>query len=125
VILGLGVDVVDIARLERARAMHGRRLDQRIFTADELRECAARTDQTAALAARFAAKEACMKALGTGFARGISFRHVEVLRGEDGPRLRLSGGAADRAQVLGVRRMHVSLSHEPGLAVAVVVIEGA
>ena len=124
-ILGIGLDVVETARMERALAEQGRAFEQRVFTTEELRECAPRPDQAMALAGRFAAKEACVKALGTGFASGVTFQQVEILNGDGGgARISLSGKAAERAQVLGVRRVHVTLSHEPGIAAAVVILEG-
>ena len=124
-ILGIGLDVVETARLERALTLHGRRFEERVFTADELRDCGPRRDQAVVLAARFAAKEACMKALGTGWTQGISFQQIEVLDGTAGaPRLQLLGKAAERAREMGVRRVHVTLTHEPGIAAAVVILEG-
>src|SRR5205809_233108 len=78
-----------------------------------------------ALAARFAAKEACFKALGTGWSQGVSFLQVEVQRGDGGaPRLALSGQAAERARVRGVTHLHVSLTHSAGVAAAAVILEG-
>lgn len=124
-ILGIGLDVVETARIARALAQQQERFRERVFTAEELRECAQRTDESVALAARFAAKEACLKALGTGVAGGISFLQVQVLGGDGGrPRLELLGKAAELANDLGVRRLHVTLTHEPGIAAAVVILEG-
>jgi holo-[acyl-carrier protein] synthase len=124
-ILGVGLDVVETERIARALATHGRRFEERVYTAAELAECAARADRAQALAGRFAAKEALLKALGTGSARGISFRQVEVVRGNGGSAVvSLMGRAAVEAGRKGVRQIHVSLSHEPGLAAAVVILEG-
>jgi holo-[acyl-carrier protein] synthase len=124
-ILGIGVDIVEVGRMRRALKRHGQRLEQRVFTPAERSDCAGRADQDLALAARFAAKEACLKALGTGWAEGLSFRQVEVNRGRDGrPTLRLHGAAAALADRRGVTATHVSLSHQPSVAVAVVVLEG-
>ena len=121
---GLGIDLVELARFEAALARHGERLEARLFTAAELAECASRADRLQALAARFAAKEAALKALGTGWSGGIGFRHVEIERGSDGaPAIRLHGPAATRAASLGVRHAHVSLTHQPGMAAAVVVLD--
>lgn len=123
-ILGIGLDVVSIARISRSLSQGDERFEESVFTLAERAACARRADREHALAARFAAKEACLKALGTGFGEGFSFQQVEVL-GVDGgpPELRLSGAAADRAQALGVRKAHVSLSHERDVAAAVVVLE--
>lgn len=124
-ILGIGLDVVQTARIERALARHGSRFWGRVFTAAEQRECGEGPDSAMRLAARFAAKEACLKALGTGSTRGVSFLQVQVLaNGRGRPRLELLGKAAELANDLGVRRVHVTLTHEPGIAAAVVVLEG-
>lgn len=124
-ILGVGLDVVETQRIARALAAHGGRFEARVYTAAELADCAGRVDRAQALAGRFAAKEALLKALGTGSARGISFRQVEVVR-RDGAAaiLNLTGSAAAEARRKGVRHVHLSLSHQPGLAGAVVILEG-
>ena len=114
-IVGVGIDVVDIARfgesLERTPVMR-----ERLFTADE------RTLQLASLAARFAAKEALAKALGAP--AGLAWLDAEVIREPSGsPRFELRGTVLARANDLGVRHVHVSLSHDAGIASAVVVCE--
>ncbi|MGH7569665.1 MAG: holo-ACP synthase [Gemmatimonadales bacterium] len=124
-ILGLGLDVVETATIARLLAEQGERFEERVFTPGEREECRARADRAQALAARFAAKEACLKALGTGWREGIAFLQVEVVRTEGGgPSLRLTGGAADRARARGVKQVHVSLTHQPGVAAAAVILEG-
>jgi holo-[acyl-carrier protein] synthase len=124
VIVGLGIDLIEVARLEDALGRHGDRFVDRVFTGAERAACDHRADRVLALAARFAAKEACLKALGTGWAEGLGFRDVEVVRDGDGPpRIVLHGAAARRAEALGVLRSHVSLTHQPGIAAAVVVLE--
>jgi holo-[acyl-carrier protein] synthase len=124
VIVGLGIDVVEVARLASALNRHGDHFVDRVFTVAEQAACDARGDRVLALAARFAAKEACLKALGTGWAEGLGFRDVEVVReGNQPPRLVLHGAAALRAEALGVVRSHVSLTHQPGTAAAVVILE--
>jgi holo-[acyl-carrier protein] synthase len=123
-ILGVGLDVVETAQIERLLAGHGARFADRVFTEGERRACSGRVDAAQAFAARFAAKEACFKALGIGLGYGMSFLHVEVVRANGGqPELRLTGPAAGRAQERGVRRIHVSLSHQPGIAAATVILE--
>ena len=123
-IVGLGIDVVEVARLADALRRHGDRFVERVFTDRERAACDPRSDRVLALAARFAAKEACLKALGTGWAEGLGFRDVEVVReGNQPPRLVLHGEAVRRAEALGVIRTHVSLTHQPGLAAAVVILE--
>lgn len=122
-IVGLGMDLVATDRFERALSA-GDVLEERAFTSSEWSACAARADRAQALAARFAAKEACFKALGTGWGNGYALREVEVVSQDSGrPDLRLSGRAAERAAALGVRTIHVSLSHDGGAAAAVVVLE--
>jgi len=123
-ILGIGFDVVAIDRISRSLSAGNGEFERLVFTVAELEACAARADREQALAARFAAKEACFKALGTGWAKGVSFQQVAVAGLEGGrPELRLTGPAAARAQSLGVRAMHVSLSHDTAVAAAVVVLE--
>ena len=124
-IVGIGLDILETARLERALERSPGLLS-RVFTEQERHHCDGRADRVQALAARFAAKEACLKALGTGWARGLAFQQVEVVReaGEK-PQLVLHGRAADRARELAVTRLHVSLTHQPGLAAAVVVLESS
>ena len=123
-IVGVGIDVMEVERMAAALREHGGRLEERVFTPSEREACAARTDRVLALAARFAAKEAFMKAVGTGWSGGLGFRDVEVVReGHGPPRLVLTGEAARRAESLGVIRSHVSLTHQPGLAAAVVILE--
>ena len=123
-IVGVGIDLVNPERVGRALEEHGGRFEERVFTAGERADCNERADRVLAFAARFAAKEACLKALGTGWSEGLAFSEVEVVRDERGaPSLRLTGAAAARARELGVRETHVSLSHERSMAAAVVVLE--
>ena len=123
-IVGIGIDVVEVGRLADALGRHGDRFAERVFTEAERASCDSRADRVLALAARFAAKEACLKALGTGWAEGLGFRDVEIVReGNQPPQLVLHGAADARASALGVTRTHVSLTHQPGLAAAVVVLE--
>lgn len=124
-IVGLGIDLVETERVARLLARHGERFERRVFTEAELAECRRRADRAHSLAARFAAKEACLKALGTGWARGLGFTDVEVICTIGGaPTLHLGGRAAERARDLHVETLHVSLTHQPRTAAAVVVLEG-
>jgi holo-[acyl-carrier protein] synthase len=122
VILGLGIEVVDVRRFERALARHGERLSARLFTPGE-RQAVARSARPAqGLAARFAAKVAARRALGLA---AVRFLDVEVVRGPGGePSLQLSGAAGLRARELGVRGSSVSLSHERGACLGHVLLEG-
>ncbi len=124
-IVGVGLDVLETERMARALERHGERFEARVFTAAERSDCAERFDKVLAFAARFAAKEACLKALGIGWSAGNALSDVEVLRLESGaPQLKVHRNVAARAHELGVRKFHVSLTHQPGLAAAIVVLEG-
>lgn len=114
-IVGVGIDVVEVARLEKALARTPR-LAHRLFTDEE------RDRSTESLAARFAAKEALAKALGAP--GGLSWQHAGVVTDPEGrPAFELSGTVAARAAELGVERVHLSLSHDGGVAVAFVLLE--
>ncbi|MBI5441999.1 MAG: holo-ACP synthase [Deltaproteobacteria bacterium] len=123
-ILGLGLDLVEVARIRRLREARGERFLDRVYTPGEREACAGRREPDEGLAARFAAKEAAMKALGTGWTEGVAWRDFEVVSEGGPPRLQLSGVAARRAAELGVGRVHLTLSHDAGVAGAVVVFEG-
>lgn len=123
-IVGLGIDICAVGRIERLARRYDNRFLDRVFTAAEIRHCAGEGARSQRLAARFAAKEATMKALGTGWARGVRFVDIEVTHDAVGrPVVSLSGGAAEHARRLGVDAIHVSLSHEREQAVAIVVME--
>ena len=118
--LTTGVDIIEISRVGRVLADYGPRFLRRIYTAEEIDYCRGRSPN---LAARFAAKEATMKALGTGV-RGVGWRDIEVIRHESGaPSIRLHGRAKKRAQRLGVQEISLSMSHSRDYAVAFVVTQ--
>jgi holo-[acyl-carrier protein] synthase len=126
-VVGVGIDAVSIERMRRVAdsSERGLRFRARVFTEHERTTCEARRDPAECFAARFAAKEAVMKALG---AEGISFafRDIEVTRGESGaPSVVLHGRVAERAREVGAGRIHISLTHAEPLALASVVVEGA
>ncbi len=124
-ILGLGADLVAIARVEGLLARYGPRFLERVFTPAERADCLGRARPAIHLAARLAAKEAAMKALGTGWAGGVAWRDLRVESGDRrAPVLVLDGIARRRAQALGIRRTLVSLSHDGAYAFAVVMAEG-
>lgn len=121
-IVGIGLDVVELARIARMQVRFGQALARRILTAEELRLVPMRT--VPYLAARFAGKEAAVKALGTGFTKGIIFQHIEIITLDSGqPTLTLSGKAAEVATALGVSAMYISLTHGRDTAAAVVILE--
>jgi holo-[acyl-carrier protein] synthase len=124
VIAGVGIDLVDIARVQRLLDAKGERALRRLFTSDEVDYALTRAQPAQHLAARLAAKEAAFKALaGNVLARGIGWREIEVVRGDHGPTLSLHGRAAERAGQLGVTEIWVSLTHSETTAGAVVVLE--
>jgi|APGre2960657505_1045072.scaffolds.fasta_scaffold00173_16 holo-[acyl-carrier protein] synthase len=124
-IVGVGIDLVDIARVQRLIDGKGQRALDRLFTADEVAYASSRARPAMHLAARIAAKEAAFKALsGSDEARRIGWREVEVIAQSGGaPRLELHGRAQLRARELGVGRAHLSLSHTDTTAGAVVVLD--
>ncbi len=123
-IVGTGIDAVSIPRFRAFLDRRGERALRRLFTAQEVRYCLDRGDRIASLAARFAAKEAFFKAVGTGWSRGGAWSEVEVIRDAAGrPALRLHGRADRVAGGLGVTNAHVSLSHTADLALAHVLLE--
>ncbi len=126
-IVGIGVDIVDIRRIERTLARFGDRFVRRVFTEAERARAEARRRRAETYAKRFAAKEACAKALGTGFRRGVYFRDIEVVNLPSGkPVLRLHGGALRRLRALlpeGTRaQVELTLTDEYPLAQAMVLI---
>jgi len=124
VIVGIGVDIVDISRVRRALERQGERFIQRIYTEGEQDYCRIHRDPAPCFAARFAAKEALFKALRTGWTQGVTWLDVEVRRDERGaPSLILSGRAGDLSQELGIRVIHISLSHSDEAAIALVILE--
>ena len=128
-ILGLGSDLVDMRRIQKALERYGDHFSHRLFTAEERADAEASLDLAAAYAKRFAAKEAAAKALGVGIYRGIVWRDIAVAHNPSGmPLLRFSGGAEKRLRAMtpqGVTpRIAVSLSDEPPFAQAVVIISG-
>lgn len=124
-ILGSGVDLCEVPRMEAAVVRHGNRFLERIFTAREIAYADRKANRFERYAARFAAKEAGMKALGTGWHGGIAWRDFEVINLPSGrPTLEFHGRAAEVAAKLGVRHVALSLTHTKEQALAMVVLEG-
>jgi holo-[acyl-carrier protein] synthase len=126
-ILGLGSDLIDIRRIEQVIERFGDRFLDRIFTDAERRKCDRRANRAASYARRFAAKEACAKALGTGFRQGVFWRDLGVVNLPSGqPWMRLTGGALCRLREITpegmTARLDVTLTDEPPIAQAVVII---
>ncbi len=124
-IVGTGTDLTEIGRIQQAVNRYGDRFLQRVYTPAEVAYCRRKQRNAAeSLAARFAAKEAGAKALGTGIAKGVSWRELEVTHLPGGrPTLILHGRAAERAAAMGVSAIHLSLSHSRDMAIATVILE--
>jgi holo-[acyl-carrier protein] synthase len=123
-ILGLGFDATDIPRIGAAFERYGERFLHRVFTDGEIAYCTRRRNPVPHLAGRFAAKEAAMKALGTGHSRGVLWRDIEVFRVYGPPQLRLHGGAAAQAARMRVQSTLVTITHSDALAMAQVLLLG-
>jgi len=126
-IIGLGSDLIDIRRIERTLERFGERFIKRIYTEGERAKAERRATRVETYARRFAAKEACSKALGTGFRKGVFWRDMEVINLPSGkPTMRLTGGAAERLQSLTpsgmTTQIDISLTDEPPTAQAIVII---
>ncbi|MGH9562988.1 MAG: holo-ACP synthase [Terracidiphilus sp.] len=123
-IVGLGVDIAEVDRIEAAITRHGEAFIKRLYTPGEKEYCERFKNRYERYAARFAAKEAAMKALGTGWRHGIRWRDIEVTREPSGkPTLRLAGVAGEFATRLGVRHISLSITHSGNLALAQVIFE--
>jgi holo-[acyl-carrier protein] synthase len=123
-ILGIGVDIAETSRIERSLERHGERFTRRIFTSAEVVYCEKFKNRAERYAARFAAKEAAFKALGTGWRQGIRWLDVEVVHQASGkPELVLTGRAEEIARAMRVARMPVSISHSDRYVVALVIFE--
>lgn len=123
-IIGLGLDATDIGRIADTLERYGDRFRHRIFTDDEVAYCMRRRVPAIHFAGRFAAKEAAMKALGTGHSHGVLWRDVEVVRRGGPPQLRFHGGAARRFDAIGGRSSLLTITHSDALAMAQVLILG-
>jgi holo-[acyl-carrier protein] synthase len=124
-IVGLGIDATDIPRVRETYQRYGDRFLKRVFTDAEIAYCLKRRDPAPHLAGRFAAKEAGMKAIGTGHSLGVLWRDLEVVRGGGPPQLRFHGAAARHAEALGMRRALLTITHSETLALAQVLLLSA
>jgi holo-[acyl-carrier protein] synthase len=123
-IVGTGVDIIEVSRVAEAIERFGERFLTRIFTESEIRYCQPRRNNVERFAARFAAKEAAMKALGTGLRRGVSWQHFQVGHLPGGrPTISFSHAAAQIAAQLGVKHISLSMSHTAEHAIAQVILE--
>jgi len=123
-IVGTGIDITEVSRIEAAVARFGRRFLERVFTPEEIRYCESKANKAERYAGRFAAKEAAMKAIGTGWSRGVTWHDVEVRRAPGGrPTMTFHGKAAEFFGRLGAVRAHLSITHTGGQAMAQVILE--
>ena len=125
-ILGLGTDIAEVHRIQASLERYGQPFLNRIYTPGEIAYCQARKKTAAqSYAARFAAKEAAAKALGTGISRGVTWQELEVVRNRgEAPQIRLHGRAAEIAAARGITRLTLSLTHTTPIAMAVVIADG-
>ncbi|HTR37997.1 MAG TPA: holo-ACP synthase [Bryobacteraceae bacterium] len=123
-IVGIGLDLAEVGRIRAAAERHGRRFIERIYTPAEIAYAERKANRYERYAARFAAKEAGMKAIGTGWRRGVRWHDFEVLNLPSGrPTLRFHGVAAQVAEELGVRNTVLSLTHTADQGIAIVILE--
>src|SRR5690349_6874076 len=123
-IVAIGMDLAQIERFEKVHRRHGQRLLERLFTEGERAYCDRRATRMASYAGRFAVKEAVMKALGTGWSSGVTWRDIEVVRRSgSAPELLLHGATEKIAKRRGIARFHITITHDAGVAAAVAVAE--
>jgi holo-[acyl-carrier protein] synthase len=123
-IVGTGIDISEVPRIAESIERFGDRFLKRVFTEGEILYCQSKANRVERFAARFAAKEAAMKALGTGWSRGIRWRDIEVVRQPGGrPTIKFHGIAAELASKLNATNVALSLSHTPEQAIASVILE--
>lgn len=124
-ILGIGTDLTEVARIRQSIARYGDRFLNRLYTEGERAYSSSKANPAERYAARFAAKEAGMKAIGTGWRRGVTWQDFEVINERSGrPTLLVRGVAREIAADMGVERISISLTHTAELAFAIVVLEG-
>jgi holo-[acyl-carrier protein] synthase len=125
-IVGIGIDTVSISRLENLIQLRGEKFLRKVFSQNEIEEGMRREKNASFFAARFAAREAFVKALGTGFRRGVSIRDIEVKKADLGrPELSFTARVEDMLRANGIARCHLSITHDGDSAQAIVILEGA
>jgi len=123
-IVGTGIEIAEVPRIAESIQRFGDRFLRRVFTQGEINYCDSKANRVERYAARFAAKEAAMKALGTGWSRGVRWRDIEVVRQPGGrPTIEFHGKAAEFAGHMNARNVALSLSHTPEQAIASVILE--
>ncbi|MDB9762162.1 holo-ACP synthase [Alphaproteobacteria bacterium] len=126
-IIGIGQDICDVKRIESTIIKFGDRFKNRIYTIREIKKCESRLNSVDSYARRFAAKEACSKALGTGFRKGVFYKDIEVINLKSGkPTIELKGGALDQFRLITINNkdasIEISLTDDKKLALAIVII---
>lgn len=122
-IIGIGTDIIRVDRMQKSFE-HNPRFGEKLFTAEETRYCESKGARYLSYACRFAAKEAVMKALGTGWTERVHWLNIEIIRdGDDAPNVLLHNETKRFAEELGVKRIHLSMSHESEFATAFVILE--
>jgi holo-[acyl-carrier protein] synthase len=126
IVVGIGTDIVEVVRIGKMIERHGEIFLNRVYTDDEIRYCQRRKEYTQHYAGRWAAKEAVMKTLGTGFSRGVGWRDIEVCTNNSGrPSIALRGGAREIARQAGISEVLITISHCRAYATATAVAVGA
>lgn len=121
---GTGVDIIQISRIQKSLEKYAQRFEERVFTRREIDYCRSRPEPFKHFAARFAAKEAVLKSLGTGMAEGITWKDLEILTLESGqPTLNITGRCREICESLNLKGIHISMSHDNLYAVAQAVAE--
>ncbi|CCQ92004.1 Holo-(acyl-carrier-protein) synthase [Nitrospina gracilis 3/211] len=121
---GTGIDIIQISRIQKSLENHAERFEERVFTPREIEYCRSRPEPFKHYAARFAAKEAVLKSLGTGMAGGITWRDLEILNRESGqPALNITGKCLEICESLKLKDIHISMSHDNVYAIAQAVAE--
>lgn len=122
-IIGIGTDIISVSRISKAM-QNNERMAERLFTPSEIAYCEAKSSKWQSYAARFAAKEAVMKALGTGWDGEVNWKDIEIVNDANGnPDILLSGGAKKKADEMGLNHAHISLTHEKEYAIAFAILE--
>ena len=124
-IYGVGIDMVEVSRVKRSLLKYSERFEKKVFTFYEIDYCRKKADPDIHFAARFAVKEAALKSLGTGISGGIGWKDIEVVNDPDSgkPSLNISGRAKEVCDSLGLKTIHISISHDAGFAIAQAIAE--